>query len=94
MWFRFMSSTAVLSAQMNWDEPYKHVSLVDHLAKFKQNICSLPSLMAVLFNGQYVYHCWYADGCVAVCVPLLVHRELCGGMRLCFRIMMFFIIQF
>jgi len=65
MWFRLMSSAVVLSAQ-NCDEPYKHVGLVDHLAQFKQNICSLPSLMAVLFNGWYMYHCWYAEGCVVV----------------------------
>jgi hypothetical protein len=61
-----MSSTTVLSAQKKGDEPYKHVSLVDHLTKFKQNICSLPSLMAGLSDWWYVYHCWYAEGCVVV----------------------------
>jgi len=61
-----MSSTMVRLAQKNWGEPYKHVSLVDHLAKFEQNICSLPSLMVALFNQRYAYHCWYGDGCVVV----------------------------
>ena len=67
MWFWLTSSTMVLSAQKNWDEPHKYVSLANHLAKFKQNIWSLPSLMAVLYNQWYTYHCWYREGCVVVC---------------------------